>query len=68
MTPFWDNLQLVINKSLYHWCDSFPGIDYISNEQALIGISEWSSSQNHIGFFWIFNTKMILVIWINFYI
>ena len=28
MTPFWDNLQLVINKYLFCWHDSFPVIKF----------------------------------------
>ena len=41
MTPFSYHLHLVINKYLCPFCDSFPGIDYKSNEEPLSGISKY---------------------------
>ena len=40
ITPFLDNLQLVMCKYLFHLHDSFPGINYISNKQVLSGTSK----------------------------
>ena len=51
MTPFQDKLQLVINKYFFQCHDSFPGIDYISNKEMLIGMSKYNYSHNHLDFF-----------------
>ena len=38
----------VINKYLCSFHDSFPGIDYISNEQVLSSISKYNSANIYI--------------------
>ena len=53
MTLFWDNLLLVMKKYFCRLHDSFPGIDYNSNKEVLIGMSNYNYSHNHIDFFWI---------------
>ena len=41
MTPFRNHLQLVIEKYLFQFNDSFPSIEYKSNEELLIGMSRY---------------------------
>ena len=48
MNSFQDKLELVIKKYLCKFHDSFPGIDCISNEQVLIGMSKYNYSHNYI--------------------
>ena len=47
MKPFRDNLELVTKKYLCSFYDSFPGIDSISNEQVLSGMSKYNYSYNY---------------------
>ena len=48
MKPFWDNLELVINKYLSTFYSSFLSIEYISNKQVLSGKIIYNSSYNYI--------------------
>ena len=72
MKPFRGNLVLVINKYLCILHISFPGIDSISNEQVLSGMSKYNSYHNcnyifdWIGYF--ISTQIIIEVSIHFYI
>ena len=39
MTPFQDNIELIIEKHSFLMHCVFPGVDYNSNKQVLSGIS-----------------------------
>ena len=50
MTPFQDHLHLVINKYLWTFHNSFPGIEDISNEEQLGGMSKYIIFSFNCGF------------------
>ena len=70
MTPFQDELVLVMEKYVCSLHDSFPGIDSISNEQLLNGIMKYNSSDNYISILFelaiCFFFQMIIVIFNEF--
>ena len=51
MKPFRYNLQLIINKYLCQCHNSFPVIEYNSNQEVLSGMSKYNYSQNQLNIF-----------------
>ena len=51
MIPFWDHLHSVIKEYLCTFNDSFPGIDNISNEEPLSGMSKYITFSLTLMFF-----------------
>ena len=50
MTPFQDNLELVIKKYVCQCHSSFPGIYYNPKKEVLSGMNKYNYSHNHLDF------------------